>query len=138
VINESVPSNSIFLIADQSEDGRKKLKEGLNQLGYHYIIEGENAHAALTKMEIGANTGSPITVVLCDWSIAGDKGLEFLLKVRSFSFSSRTPILITTSHQDLPIVLRKANKHIEGYIVKPYTPESLRINLEAIFAGISA
>jgi two-component system chemotaxis response regulator CheY len=134
--NKLLPSNSIILIVDPSESSRTLLNEKLHQLGYHYIIEAEGSNDAMAKLEVGANTGSPITLVLCDWKAANIKGLDFLKKMREASFSTETPVIIISSNYDLSHVLLGVSKHINGYIIKPYTQQSLESNIEAALSGI--
>lgn len=131
-----LPSNSIILIVDQAKAGRNQLKEALGQLGYHYVIEAESTTDALAKIEVGANTGSPITLIFCEWKVVNVKGFDFLLKIRSSYFSTSTPVIVISSNNELSNMLMAVSKQIDGYVIKPYTPESLKLNLDAALTGI--
>jgi len=131
MVDKNFPSNSIILIVDQSDPDRTQLKKSLSQLGYQYIVESKDAGEALTKIEANANTGTPISLILCDWKAAKVNGPTFLKNIRTSPFSKETPIIMLSSNNDLPNMLCASHKAINGYIVKPFTPEAIKSSMEA-------
>lgn len=130
MVDKNFPSNSIILIVDQSDPDRIQLKKNLSLLGYQYVVETRDAGEALTKIESNAHTGTPISLILCDWR-AARKGQTFLQNVRSSPFSKTTPIIMLSSNNELPNMLCASHKSINAYIVKPFTTEKIKSGLEA-------
>lgn len=75
---------------------------------------------------------SEIDLVLCDWNLQGSgSGLELARRIRSED--SDVPIFMVTGRGDRNSVLASHRAGLNGYIVKPFTPEDVLTRLTPFF-----
>ncbi|MFQ3229516.1 response regulator [Reinekea sp.] len=75
---------------------------------------------------------SEIGLVLCDWNLQGSgSGLELARRIRSED--SDVPIFMVTGRGDRNSVLASHRAGLNGYIVKPFTPEDVLTRLTPFF-----
>jgi len=116
-----------FLIVDDSTTMRKIIKLNLTKIGYSNIIEAAHGVEALQKLST-----EKIDLIFSDWNMPEMNGLQFLQKVRSQSGYQDIPIIMltTVSTQDEVVAALKAGA--SSYIVKPFTADKLKEEIEAV------
>lgn len=74
----------------------------------------------------------PIDLVLCDWNLQGiDSGLDLARRIRQQN--SNVPIVMVTGRGDRQSVIASHRAGLNGYIVKPFTPEDVMERLTPFF-----
>lgn len=74
----------------------------------------------------------PIDLVLCDWNLQGiDSGLDLARRIRQQNKS--VPIVMVTGRGDRQSVIASHRAGLNGYIVKPFTPEDVMERLTPFF-----
>lgn len=113
------------LIIDDSAQMRKITKSMLLELGITKIFEAQSAEDAVKLVEPAENAAD---IILCDWNMPGMSGVEFLQQRRS-ALSAHI-FLMVTSRDDINSIREAIMKGINGYIVKPFTADDLKRNIE--------
>lgn len=104
-----------ILIVDDATTFRKLLLMALNGLSLTDVIEAESAEVARSLLQ----PGHEISLVICDWHMPGETGLDLLRWVRSQPHLSNLPFLMLTTEQERGHILEAARVGIQGYIFKP-------------------
>lgn len=112
-----------FLIVDDSSTMRRIIKNSLKRIGFEDIIEAGNGKEAL---EIFADAD----IILTDWNMPEMDGLEFVKQVRSRN--KAIPILMVTTNAAKDDIVEALKNGVNNYIVKPFTPETLKEKVEAV------
>ncbi len=112
-----------FLVVDDSSTMRRIIKNTLKRIGYEDIVEAENGQDALTKL-------GGIDIILTDWNMPEMDGLEFVKNVRTGNAS--IPILMVTTNAAKDDIVSALKNGVNNYIVKPFTPETLKEKVEAV------
>ena len=112
-----------FLIVDDSSTMRRIIKNSLKRIGFEDIIEASNGKEAL-EVYREAN------IILTDWNMPEMDGLEFVKNVRLQDKS--IPILMVTTNAAKDDIVEALKNGVNNYIVKPFTPETLKEKVEAV------
>lgn len=91
------------------------------------LHEAENAGTAWSLWQ-----ANPIDLVLCDWNLQGaGSGLDLARRIRQQN--SSVPIVMVTGRGDRQSVIASHRAGLNGYIVKPFTPEDVMERLTPFF-----
>ncbi len=112
-----------FLVVDDSSTMRRIIKNSLKRIGFEDIVEAENGKDALEKM-------ADVDIILTDWKMPEMDGLEFVKRVRSSN--TTIPILMVTTNAAKDDIVEALKHGVNNYIVKPFTPETLKEKVEAV------
>lgn len=115
-----------ILLVDDSLTMRRIQKNQLNKIGVSNIIEAEDGHDALEKL----NSNMPVDVVLLDWNMPVMDGFSFLKKVRADANYKGVKIIMCTSESEKEKVIEALKAGADNYIVKPFTPDSIKKKLD--------
>ncbi|MCL1945549.1 MAG: response regulator [Chitinivibrionia bacterium] len=113
------------LLVDDSSTMRRIQTNQLNGLGVSDIVEAENGQDGLDKLA----KSMPLDVVLLDWNMPVKNGFEFLTEARANAAYKDVKIIMCTSESEKTRVLEALKAGANNYIVKPFTPESLKEKL---------
>lgn len=119
-------SGSVLFVED-SPTMRRIISNSLNKLGFVDIIEAENGVDALKKIE-----GREVGLVVTDWNMPEMNGAELVKTLRSMPAFSDTPIVMITTRGMKDDVMTAMKLGVNGYVIKPFTPEILRAKLDSI------
>lgn len=114
------------LVVDDSAITRRILVNSLRMIGFQQIIEAGDGKSALNLCD------STVDVVLTDWNMPGMAGVELVRSLRANPEFANLPVLLITSRNGKEDVVEAANAGINGYIVKPFTPEVLKVKIEEV------
>ncbi len=108
------------LVIDDVTSMRIIIINMLRKLGFTDIIEASNGKQGLKLIQ-----SNKFDIVLCDWNMPKLDGLS-LLKLIRLSYSTTTlPFIMVTSNQKLEDVKECINSRVSGFLLKPFSFESL-------------
>ncbi len=113
--------NKRILFVDDSPTMRRIIANALKNLGVTQYDEAENGLDALEKLH-----ENQYDIVLTDWNMPEMSGKEFVEFVRKDDRWRTLPILMITTRGMEEDVLTAIRIGVNGYIVKPFTPDILK------------
>ena len=119
-----------LLIVDDMMTMRKIVTKSCQAMGFKNFTEaadGIKAWEALTNAKI------PIGLVICDWNMPNCTGIDLLKRVRADSRFKSLPFILVTAESEKHQIVEAAQNAVSGYVVKPFTPELLRVQVEGAF-----
>jgi two-component system chemotaxis response regulator CheY len=122
-----------FLVVDDFSTMRRIVKNFLNDLGYKNVTEADDGNTALPILKQGN-----IDFLVTDWNMPGMPGLELLKAVRSDPQLAKLPVLLVTAEAKREQIVEAAQAGVNGYVVKPFTAQTLKEKIEKILASRAA
>lgn len=119
------------LIVDDFATMRRVIKNLMKSLGFNNFEEAEDGAKALKILKT-----TKIDFVITDWNMPNMTGLELLKEIRKDNRLSHIPVLMVTAEQKREQIITAAKEGVNGYIVKPFTGETLSNKLSKIFERI--
>jgi len=121
-----VSNNSLsFLVVDDYSTMRRIIKGLLQELGYQNVAEADDGKTALPMLRNGH-----YDVLITDWNMPGMPGLDLLRQVRADEKLKKLPVLMVTAEAKREQIVEAAQAGVSGYVVKPFTAQTLREKLE--------
>ncbi len=120
--------NKVLFVED-SPTMRRIIANSLNRIGVTEVIEAEHGVDALEKLE-----GQQVDLILTDWNMPEMNGKELVEKLKTMDDYKETPIIMITTRGMQDDVMTAIKIGVNGYIVKPFTPEVLKKKIAEIFA----
>ena len=120
--------NMKILTVDDFSTMRRIIRNILRQLGYSNITEADDGTAAWQIL-----LTQDIDFVISDWNMPNMTGLELLKVIRSDDKLHHLPVLIVTAEALKDNVVEAVKSGVNGYIVKPFTAETLKEKIDSIF-----
>ncbi|HBT76063.1 MAG TPA: two-component system response regulator [Planctomycetaceae bacterium] len=111
------------LVADDSSTMRKIILRSLQAVGVTDTAEACDGAEAVSLFAPGK-----YDMVLTDWNMPGMTGLEVLKAIREQD--KNIPIIMVTTEAEKSRVLEAIQAGVTDYLVKPFTPDTLREKLE--------
>lgn len=111
------------LVADDSGTMRKIIIRSLNAVGIKSVVEAADGEQAVAMFK--PNT---FDLVLTDWNMPGKTGLEVIQEIRTQD--TKVPIIMITTEAEKRRVLEAIQAGVTDYLVKPFTPDTLREKLD--------
>jgi len=121
-------ANTRILVVDDMMTMRKLVVKALREIGFSDFIEasdGAKAWEALTNSEV------PVGIIISDWNMPNSTGMDLLRRVRAESRYKDLPFILVTAESDAAQVTEAVKAGVTGYIVKPFTVDTLREKLES-------
>ena len=125
--------NMKILVVDDFSTMRRIVKNLLNELGYKNTEEADDGNTALPILKNGN-----IDFLITDWNMPGMQGIDLIKAVRANPATKTLPILMITAEAKKDQIVMAAQAGVNGYIVKPFTAETLREKIAKIFERIGA
>ncbi|WP_093303480.1 chemotaxis response regulator CheY [Pseudoxanthomonas sp. CF385] len=122
-----------ILIVDDFSTMRRIIKNLLNDLGYTNTAEAEDGNSALTALAQGS-----FDFVVTDWNMPGMTGIELLKAIRADERFKTLPVLMVTAEAKREQIIEAAQNGVNGYIIKPFTAQTLEEKLGKIFERLGA
>jgi two-component system chemotaxis response regulator CheY len=114
-----------ILVVDDSSTMRRILKTQLEGLGVTAIVEASNGEEALGALK----NNMPVDIIVLDWNMPVMDGMSFLKLVRKDSAYKSVKIVMCTSESEKTRVVDAIREGANNYIVKPFTPETVKEKL---------
>jgi two-component system chemotaxis response regulator CheY len=121
--------NMKILAVDDFSTMRRIVRNILRQLGYNNIAEAEDGASALEHLK-----QNKVDFIISDWNMPHMTGLELLKAVRADANLKDIPILLITAEALKENVMEAVKSGVNGYIVKPFTAETLKEKIDVIFS----
>ncbi len=122
-----------ILIVDDFSTMRRIIKNVLQELGFNNTEEADDGTTALPMLRSGS-----YDFLITDWNMPGMEGIDLVQAVRADAKMGKMPILMVTAEAKKEQIVKAAEAGINGYIVKPFTPETLREKISKIFERLTA
>jgi len=113
-----------LLIVDDSSTMRKIIKRVLRQadIVIENILEAANGIEGLEQLAAHPD----IALVLSDVNMPEMNGLDFVKKVREEKTKEQLPVVMVTTEGGDEMVTNALESGANGYVTKPFTPESIK------------
>ena len=121
-----------FLVVDDFSTMRRIVKNLLHDLGYPNVTEADDGKTALPMLQAGG-----FDFLISDWNMPGMSGLDLIKAVRSDSKLSKLPVLMLTAEAKREQIIEAAQAGVNGYVIKPFTAETLKEKLDKILSAIA-
>ena len=122
-----------FLVVDDFSTMRRIVKNLLNELGYSEVTEADDGNTALPILKAGG-----IDFLITDWNMPGMPGLDLLKAVRGDAKLAKLPVLMLTAEAKREQIIEAAQAGVSGYVIKPFTAETLKEKIDKILAARAA
>ena len=119
-----------IIFVEDSPTMRRIIMNSLNKIGIDDVTEAENGIDALDKMG-----DASWDMVITDWNMPEMNGEELVKELRSKDQYKDTPILMITTRGMQDDVMTAIKMGVNGYVVKPFTPEILKKKIGEIFTS---
>ena len=120
-----------FLIIDDSVTMRRIIANILGRLGYPDVVHAANGREALDRLAT-----EPVDVVITDWYMPEMNGLDFVKILRTTPATSHIPIVIVTANAASDDIQHALELGVKGYILKPFTVETMKDKIDALMAQL--
>jgi len=129
-----VSSDIPILIVDDYPTMRKTIGDVMRKFGFtniSYAEDGQMAWDMLLENRYG--------LLLLDWSMPRMSGPELLKLIRASGTEfADVPVLAITAEADRQTIVDAVKGGVDGYIVKPFLPETLAAKLREILSSRTA
>jgi len=122
-----------ILIVDDFSTMRRIIKNLLRDLGFTNLTEADDGNTALPLLQNGN-----FDFLITDWNMPGMSGLELLRKVRAEERLADLPVLMVTAEAKREQIIEAAQNGVNGYIIKPFTAQTLQEKLDKVFERLVA
>lgn len=119
-----------ILAVDDSSTMRRIIINTLKRAGFDDVVEACDGKEALAKLE-----SEKIDFVITDWNMPEMDGLTFVTNMRKSDNYSKTPILMVTTRSVKEDIVEALKAGVNNYIVKPFTPDTLKEKIDQTLAG---
>ncbi len=123
--------NMNILVVDDFSTMRRIVKNLLLEIGFKNIEEADDGKTALPILENGG-----IDFLVTDWNMPGMAGIDLLKAVRANPALSLIPVLMVTAEAKREQIMLAAEAGVNGYVVKPFTADTLREKVDKVFARL--
>lgn len=120
------------LIVDDQRAVRAMIRSCLQGLGINQVIEAEDGVQALDRLSTSRQH-----LIISDLNMPHLDGLGLLRAVRQNPETAKTAFIMLTSHADTELVKKAVELGVNNYIIKPFTVESLRRKITAVFGQLT-
>ena len=121
-----------ILVVDDFVTMRNITRTFLSELGFTRIEEADDGLTALPLLE-----AQSFDFLITDWNMPGMTGIELTRAVRATPELAQLPILMVTSEARRDQILAAAEAGVNGYIVKPFSQETLRDHIDQVFERLA-
>lgn len=122
-----------FLVVDDYSTMRRIVKNLLHDLGYPNVAEADDGKTALPMLHTGG-----YDFVVTDWNMPGMPGLDLLKAIRADDKLKAMPVLMVTAEAKREQIVEAAQAGVSGYVIKPFTSETLKAKLDKILEARAA
>ncbi len=121
-----------ILVVDDFSTMRRIIKNLLRDLGFNNTSEADDGSTALPMLQNGS-----FDFLVTDWNMPGMTGIDLLKAVRADENLAHMPVLMVTAEQKREQIIEAAQAGVNGYIIKPFTAQTLKEKLDKIFERVS-
>jgi len=115
------------LFVEDSPTMRRIIHNSLNRIGFDDVVEAEHGLDALEKIR-----EYEFDLILTDWNMPEMDGEQLVEHLRKNPRYKETPIIMITTRGMHDDVITAVRLGVNGYIVKPFTPDVLKKKISDI------
>jgi two-component system chemotaxis response regulator CheY len=119
-----------ILAVDDSPTMRRIIINTLKRAGFTDITEATDGKDALAKLKV-----DNFNFVITDWNMPEMDGLTFVHTIRSMEEFKDLPVLMVTTRSVKEDIVTAMKAGVNNYIVKPFTPDTLKQKIDQILEG---
>ncbi len=116
------------LVVDDILSMRHIVRRALTEIGFTDIHDAQNGEEGLEKLRAGG-----FGLLLLDWNMPVMSGIDMLRAIRSDPTLRSLPVLMITAEAQAEQIMEAVKAGVSGYLVKPFSPQTLQEKLEKIF-----
>jgi two-component system chemotaxis response regulator CheY len=109
---------------------RRTLINTLNSLGFEEITEAEDGQDALSKLQ-----SDKFDLIVTGWNMPNMNGLDLTKAIRASESWKHIPIIMISERSLKEDVLEAIQAKVDGYILKPFSPQVLYEKIIAVSKG---
>jgi two-component system chemotaxis response regulator CheY len=125
-------SSLSVVVVDDQQTMRSLVRNGLEQLGFRNIREGGDGEAGLRAVLM-----EKTHLVISDYNMPNLDGLGLLRAIRSHEPIRNTAFIMLTGRADKELVQKAVQLGVNNYLVKPFTVQTLKDKIEAVFGKLT-
>lgn len=125
--------NMKILVVDDFSTMRRIIKNLLRDLGFTSMEEADDGSTALPMLKSGN-----FDFLITDWNMPIMEGIDLLKEVRADPELADLPVLMVTAEARREQIVAAAEAGVNGYIVKPFTAQTLDQKIAKIFERLNA
>lgn len=125
--------NMNILVVDDFSTMRRIVKNLLSEIGFNNITEADDGKTALPILERGG-----IDFLVTDWNMPGMPGIDLLKAVRADPNLADLPVLMVTAEAKREQIMEAAQAGVNGYVVKPFTADTLKEKVDKVFERLES
>jgi two-component system chemotaxis response regulator CheY len=122
------PKKNVIVVDDMSSV-RNIVTRTIQGMGFEHIIEAANGNEAFEAILTAI---IPVGLIISDWNMPICSGLDFLKRVRTHPATKTIPFMMLTSESEKDLIVGAIKAGVNGYILKPFTPDDLVIRIKAM------
>lgn len=120
------------LIVDDQQTMRSLIRTSLHALGITQTRESPDGEEALRAL-----LAAPTNLVITDFNMPKLDGLGLLRAIRAHGPIAKTAVIMLTGRADRELVQRAVQFGVNNYLVKPFTTQTLKEKIEAVFGPLT-
>ena len=124
-----------ILIVDDMMTMRKIVAKACKEIGFTDIAEAADGALAWSKI---SESPTPFGLIISDWNMPNCTGVELLRRVRSSQKYAKTPLILVTAEAEQKQIVEAVKAGVSGYVVKPFTSQTLGAQIESVHAKLKA
>lgn len=122
-----------ILVVDDFSTMRRIIKNLLRDLGFSNTEDADDGSTALPLLK-----ASRFDFVITDWNMPVMEGIDLVKQIRADPKLRYLPILMVTAEARREQIVAAAEAGVNGYIVKPFTAQTLEQKIVKIFERLGA
>ena len=131
------PPDTRVLVVDDMKVMRTLVKGQLRNLQLMTIVEAENGDEAYKTLLAQLEANTPVGLILSDWNMPVQTGIDFLKKVRSDARFKTLPFILITAEGEVDQVKQAVELGVSSFIRKPFAPATFQEKLEQVWKKFS-
>jgi signal transduction histidine kinase/CheY-like chemotaxis protein len=125
------------IVVDDDPIARESLSATLTQWNMH-VLAADSGSSALVAIHAASERGEPFELVLMDWKMPGQNGIDVAEAIRTTGTAEKPPIIVMVSAFGRADVFAAAKRAgIEAFLVKPVDPSLLLETMQSLFLTAS-
>lgn len=116
----------LILVVEDEQSIREMTSFVLEQAGYQVVqaVDVDSARACVVQQ--------PPQLILLDWMLPNESGLDFVRELRSAYDTKRIPVIMLTAKADEQSKVTGLDVGVDDYITKPFSPRELLARIRAV------
>jgi two-component system chemotaxis response regulator CheY len=121
-----------IMVVDDTSVSRMLLSDGLASIGVKNVVLAADGEQALKGM-----MASPCHMVISDFNMPKLDGLQLLRALREYAPTRQVAFILVTGRGDKALIDQGKKLGLNNFLPKPFTPQSLKIAIEAVVGKLS-